>query len=229
MSVAQKLNQVMQTVSNIAKDGINKQQHYTYLSEEAIVNELHQAFTDAGLTIRPMQTELVAEGDYVTSGGTIMHMVRLAVTYQLIDKDDKDEPDGRLVQVIGEGSDPMDKAVNKAMTAAYKYALRQTCMIATGDDPDHTNSENTTRTQQTQTARQRTAKPVENHNAKLHAMAQEAFGADKAGVLAYKQLKTELFGKNIKTPDLTPAQAEQVASRLGAILDTKAAQQEAAS
>jgi len=224
MSVAQKLNQVMQAVSNIAKDGINKQQHYKYLSEEAIVTELHQAFTEAGLTIRPMQTELVAEGDFVTSGGTIMHMVRLAVTYQLIDKDDKDEPDGRLVQVIGEGSDPMDKAVNKAMTAAYKYALRQTCMIATGDDPDHTNSENTTRTQQTHTA-----KPVENHNAKLHAMAQEAFGADKAGADAYKQLKTELFGKNIKTPDLTPAQAEQVASRLSAILDTKAAQQEAAS
>ena len=34
--------------------------------------------------------------------------------------------------------DTGDKDSNKAMTAAFKYALRQTLMIETGDDPDKT-------------------------------------------------------------------------------------------
>ena len=38
----------------------------------------------------------------------------------------------------GEGSDTGDKASNKALTGAYKYALRQTFCIETGDDPAST-------------------------------------------------------------------------------------------
>lgn len=41
-----------------------------------------------------------------------------------------------LVPAFGEGMDSGDKALNKAMTGANKYALRQTFMIETGDDPD---------------------------------------------------------------------------------------------
>ena len=37
---------------------------------------------------------------------------------------------------MGEAMDTQDKALNKAMTAAYKYALIQTLAIADGDDPD---------------------------------------------------------------------------------------------
>lgn len=41
-----------------------------------------------------------------------------------------------LVEAFGEGMDSGDKALNKAMTGANKYALRQAFMIETGDDPD---------------------------------------------------------------------------------------------
>lgn len=41
------------------------------------------------------------------------------------------------VTTIGEGKDSADKAFNKAMTAALKYALIQTFAIADGEDPDH--------------------------------------------------------------------------------------------
>jgi len=41
------------------------------------------------------------------------------------------------VTTIGEGKDSADKAYNKAMTAALKYALIQTFAIADGEDPDH--------------------------------------------------------------------------------------------
>ena len=47
--------------------------------------------------------------------------------------------DGDFIEVttIGEGKDSADKAFNKAMTAALKYALIQTFAIADGEDPDH--------------------------------------------------------------------------------------------
>jgi hypothetical protein len=42
----------------------------------------------------------------------------------------------RDVEAFGEGMDTGDKSFNKAMTGANKYALRQTFMVETGDDPD---------------------------------------------------------------------------------------------
>jgi ERF superfamily len=44
------------------------------------------------------------------------------------------------VRALGEGNDSLDKASYKAMTGALKYALRQTFIIETGDDPDETAS-----------------------------------------------------------------------------------------
>jgi hypothetical protein len=44
------------------------------------------------------------------------------------------------VRALGEGNDSLDKASYKAMTGALKYALRQTFIIETGDDPDDTAS-----------------------------------------------------------------------------------------
>lgn len=41
----------------------------------------------------------------------------------------------------GEGRDRGDKAPYKALTGALKYALIQTFLIATGDDPEHEGSE----------------------------------------------------------------------------------------
>lgn len=51
--------------------------------------------------------------------------------------------DGETMNVtaIGEGIDSGDKASYKAATGALKYALRQSFIIETGDDPDKTSSE----------------------------------------------------------------------------------------
>lgn len=45
------------------------------------------------------------------------------------------------IAALGEGADSGDKAAYKAATGALKYALRQTFLIETGDDPDNTSSE----------------------------------------------------------------------------------------
>jgi hypothetical protein len=41
-----------------------------------------------------------------------------------------------VVKAYGEGSDAGDKSTKKAATGLYKYALRQTFMIETGDNSD---------------------------------------------------------------------------------------------
>jgi len=46
-----------------------------------------------------------------------------------------------LIEVLGEGQDKGDKASYKAATGALKYALRQTFIIETGDDPDKTSTD----------------------------------------------------------------------------------------
>jgi hypothetical protein len=56
-----------------------------------------------------------------------------AVTYRLTHASSGESED---CQVLGEASDAGDKAAPKALTGAYKYFLRQTFLIETGDDPD---------------------------------------------------------------------------------------------
>jgi len=46
-----------------------------------------------------------------------------------------------FVKAMGKGVDNGDKAEYKAMTGALKYALRQTFVIETGDDPDKPESD----------------------------------------------------------------------------------------
>jgi hypothetical protein len=55
------------------------------------------------------------------------------MTYTFMDVDTAEEI---TVKVAGEGLDPGDKAPYKAMTGALKYALLQSFLLATGDDPE---------------------------------------------------------------------------------------------
>lgn len=141
MSVASKMRKVMAQFDSMAKDG--KMQgsagNYGYLSEEQIVTRLHGYCGEVGLVIAPASMEILTERQDTTSSGKIMHVARILVTYTFIDPD---EPESVLVvQALGEGADMGDKCLNKAMTGAFKYALRQSFMISTGDDPDHVASE----------------------------------------------------------------------------------------
>lgn len=131
--IAEKVLKVMAQVGALGKDGLNKNQNYEYLSEEKIVGELHAACVECGLTVAPTCMEMLESYEYTTANGNPMRGRLIRVTYQLTDPADKDFI---LIQGIGEGVDSGDKATNKAMTAAYKYALRQAFMISTGDDPD---------------------------------------------------------------------------------------------
>jgi hypothetical protein len=65
-------------------------------------------------------------------------VVEVTLDYQFIDGD-SDEI--LSVPSYGEGRDSGDKAPYKALTGALKYALIQTFLIATGDDPEEERGE----------------------------------------------------------------------------------------
>jgi hypothetical protein len=111
---------------------------YTYASEAGFIQALRPAFIEHGITVSVTNMGAVQLDTYTTARGTVMfHAIIVG------DMVFTHAPTGTsiLVKALGEGSDAGDKAVNKAMTDMYKYALRQTFMIETGDDPDEHASE----------------------------------------------------------------------------------------
>jgi hypothetical protein len=60
-------------------------------------------------------------------------MARVVMAYTFADVDSGEEI---IAKVAGQGLDAGDKAPYKAMTGALKYALLQSFLLATGDDPE---------------------------------------------------------------------------------------------
>lgn len=111
---------------------------YTFAGEAAILEKLHPAFREAGLSWAVTGCTLIAQEQYSTKSGAAMNRVIVQATYTLTHAE---SGQSETVQALGEGSDHGDKATSKAMTSALKYALRQTFLIETGDDPDNTPSD----------------------------------------------------------------------------------------
>src|SRR5208337_4726271 len=65
--------------------------------------------------------------------GEATRMARVVMAYTFADVDSGEEI---IAKVAGQGLDPGDKAPYKAMTGALKYALLQSFLLATGDDPE---------------------------------------------------------------------------------------------
>jgi hypothetical protein len=145
MSVAQKIVLVMRDVGCLSKDKkLEGGQAYRYLSEERVTAELHESCAKHGLAIVPSGMAILETRIDKTRNDSNMFVVRIAASYRLMDSD---EPDSFIdVQVLGEGSDMGDKALAKCQTNALKYMLRQSFLISSGDDPDHTASEETRHT-----------------------------------------------------------------------------------
>lgn len=144
--IAAAKTRVMRAVPYVQKRGEMKfGEKYTYARESDFIAALHPAMCDAGLTVHVHKLELIGQFDAgTTRNGHQQNRVVILGTIRLVhDRSGQFED----VQAFGEGIDTGDKAFNKAMTGAMKYALRQSFMIETGNDPDDTPS-----SQQAQTA-----------------------------------------------------------------------------
>lgn len=118
--IHQALIAIMREVGSIDKDARNEQQRFDYRSAEQVYNRTHPLFARHGVFSTPKVIDsAMTEG--TTKNGSVMYRCKLTVQYTFYAED------GSSVDtvVVGEGMDMADKASNKALTAAHKYAICQ--------------------------------------------------------------------------------------------------------
>ena len=119
------IHEVMKEVGYVKKEGVVQfgNTNYKFAGEATMIKTLRPVMVEHGLILVPHK----AHHATTSRTGEIIN-----VTYLLIHTEG-----GTLeVSVCGQGQDKGDKAIPKAMTGAFKYAIRQLFMIETGDDPD---------------------------------------------------------------------------------------------
>lgn len=125
---------VIADVGSVAKDKVNKQQGFKYRSVDDVFNALHPALAKNKVFIVPRILKQTREVVGTTKNGAKMTLVICDIKFTFYAED------GSHVEAVitGEGLDTGDKATNKAMAIAYKYACFQVFCIPTEDmvDPD---------------------------------------------------------------------------------------------
>lgn len=125
---------VIADVGAVTKDRINKQQGFKFRSIDDVYNALHPALAKNKVVIVPRILERTCEVVGKTQKGTDMVKVVCKIQFNFYAED------GSTVEsiIVGEGLDTGDKATNKAMAIAYKYACFQVFCIPTEEmvDPD---------------------------------------------------------------------------------------------
>lgn len=111
----------------------NSNLNYSYAGEAALIRALRPALVAYGVYMSVVEISDVTHEFYTNTNGKQMINVTLRAVIRFTHAPSETYID---VVSVGEGSDSGDKAQNKALTGAFKYALRQTFMIETGDDPD---------------------------------------------------------------------------------------------
>lgn len=127
-TIQQALGKVTKALKAVPKGDRNKDQGYNFRGIDSVMTALHPHLADAGVVITPM-VENVTYDSYSTRKGTEMRVAVVTVRYRF------HGPAGDYVDavVVGEASDTADKATNKALSAAFKYALVQTFTLPTDE------------------------------------------------------------------------------------------------
>lgn len=116
----------------ISKDRRNQQQGYNFRGIDEVYNALSPILAKHKLCILPrILTREVVER--TTQKGGVLFYVTVEAEFDLISAEDGSK---HTIRTFGEAMDSADKATNKAMSAAYKYAAMQTFCIPTEGDND---------------------------------------------------------------------------------------------
>ncbi len=134
MNVYQAINAVQKDLSviGITKDRRNTQQGYNFRGIDDVFNALSPLLAKHGLCILPRVTERDQVERQSAKGGTLF-FVTVGVEFDFIAAGDGSK---HTIKTFGEAMDSADKATNKAMSAAYKYAALQAFAIPTEADND---------------------------------------------------------------------------------------------
>ena len=133
--IYQAITKVMEEVGCVGKNQKNQQQGFMFRGIDAVMNAIYPALVKNKVFIVPEVLEHEREERKTKSGTNMIYSI-CKIRYTFFAED------GSSVSavVIGEGMDTGDKATNKAMAIAFKYACFQVFCIPTeemkGQDPD---------------------------------------------------------------------------------------------
>lgn len=116
----------------IGKDRKNDQQGYKFRGIDDVYNALAPLLARHGLCILPRCTERICV-ERTNAKGTALFYVTVCAEFDFVASEDGSK---HTVTTYGEAMDSGDKATNKAMSAAYKYAAMQAFSIPTEGDND---------------------------------------------------------------------------------------------
>lgn len=131
--IYKKMSDVMKDIGSVGKDQKNVQQGFKFRGIDQFVNSLYPALVKHGVFMSPRCTKEEHDlKDVVRSSGKagIDKHVTIMMEYDFYAEDGSKVTIG---PVPAEGLDSGDKATNKALSAALKYALIQTFSIPTED------------------------------------------------------------------------------------------------
>ena len=116
----------------ISKDRRNQQQGYNFRGIDDVYAALSPLLAKHGLTIIPRVRERVLV-ERINAKGNPLFYVTVHAEFDFVSAEDGSK---HTAATFGEAMDSGDKATNKAMSAAYKYAAFMTFAIPTEGDND---------------------------------------------------------------------------------------------
>lgn len=134
--IYEKMSLVMADISSVSKNAANTGLGYKFRSIDNLINALYPALVKHGVFMVPecvSETHDIREVTRKNGNIGIDKHVNLQVKYHFYAVDGSSVTVG---PIPSEGLDTGDKATNKAMSAALKYALIQTFCIPTEDMED---------------------------------------------------------------------------------------------
>ena len=133
MNIFETISAVMGEIGAVGKTSKNTTQGFMFRGIDAVMNAINPALIKYKLFIVPEILEQSREERQTTKGATLIYSI-CKVKYTFYAEDGSNIS----AVVIGEGMDSGDKATNKAMSIAFKYACFQVFCIPTEEmaDPD---------------------------------------------------------------------------------------------
>ena len=133
MNIYQSIAKILEEVPAIGKNKKNTTQNFMFRGIDDVMNTFQPLLAKYKVFMVPQVLEQTREERQTSKGGTLLYSI-CKIKYIFYAED------GSSIEaiVVGEGMDSGDKATNKAMAIAMKYAMFQVFCIPTEEmkDPD---------------------------------------------------------------------------------------------
>ena len=200
-NIYKKMSAVTTELTAVAKNlnvGIGKSA-YKAVGEADVLAAVKPLEEKHGIYSYPYSRKIV-EADLITTSSEYQGKVtektnrylRIETVYRFVNIDNPEEHID--ITTYGDGIDPQDKAVGKAMTYSDKYALLKAYKIITGDDPDQFKSEEG-KTEKKLTNREKVIITAREKGIDLKELAKDYEITNKTSESRYKEIHKHMEGK----------------------------------